>query len=202
MRYQSLHRLLLLTALLTAIGCSSSANVTLQNQFPDALSEPKKIHATVVFNPAFSSYVATPAKDTTINLGSAQVELWKKAFRGLFSTVEFVTDPSQASGNSELIITPSVREVQIATPSGTYLNVYEVWIKYGLSIATPADGEIDNWFMPAYGKTPDAFMLSKGEAIEDAAHIALRDAGAKLLLDFYRIPAVYGWTVQRKPEAP
>ena len=43
--------------------------------------------------------------------------------------------------------------------------------------------------MPAYGKTPDAFMASKSSAIEEAAVIALRDAGAKLMLDFYRIPA-------------
>jgi hypothetical protein len=26
----------------------------------------------------------------------------------------------------------------------------------------------------------------------------LRDAGAKLLLDFYRIPAVYGWMQQHQ----
>ena len=34
-------------------------------------------------------------------------------------------------------------------------------------------------------------MASKTAAIEQAAITALRDAGAKLLLD-YRIPAIYG----------
>jgi len=52
--------------------------------------------------------------------------------------------------------------------------------------------------MPAYGKTPDSFMASKTGAIEQAAITALRDAGAKLLLDFYRIPAVYAW-VSKQP---
>ena len=52
--------------------------------------------------------------------------------------------------------------------------------------------------MPAYGKTPDAFMYSKSEAIEEASIIALRDAGAKLMLDFYRIPAIYGWMMEQK----
>jgi hypothetical protein len=47
--------------------------------------------------------------------------------------------------------------------------------------------------MPAYGKTPDVFMSSKEKAIEQATIIALRDAGAKLLLDFYRIPALNQW---------
>ena len=88
--------------------------------------------------------------------------------------------------------------MQVSTPSDTYLNVYEVWIKYSLDIAD-ADGEqIDSWFMPAYGKTPDSFMLSKSNAIEEAAVIALRDAGAKLLLDFYRIPSVYNWVIEKE----
>jgi len=52
---------------------------------------------------------------------------------------------------------------------------------------------ITNWFMPAYGKTPDSFMADKEKAIEQATVIALRDAGAKLMLDFYRIPAINDW---------
>ena len=57
---------------------------------------------------------------------------------------------------------------------------------------------IDNWFLPAYGKTPDSMMLSRTNAIHQAAVVALRDAGAKLLLDFYRIPAVHGWLEKRE----
>ena len=41
-------------------------------------------------------------------------------------------------------------------------------------------------------------MLSKSNAIEEAAVIALRDAGAKLMLDFYRIPSVYNWLVREQ----
>jgi len=70
-----------------------------------------------------------------------------------------------------------------------------VWIKYSLDIQTSKGDQVDSWFMPAYGKTPDSFMLSKTNAIEEATVIALRDAGAKLLLDFYRIPSVYNWLV-------
>ena len=120
------------------------------------------------------------------------------AFRGLFNTVEVVSSREEISLNNALVITPSVQEVQVSTPSDTYLNVYEVWIKYNLDIQTSEGEQIDSWFMPAYGKTPDSFMLSKTNAIEEAAVIALRDAGAKLLLDFYRIPSVYSWVVQQR----
>ncbi len=100
------------------------------------------------------------------------------------------------------MIIPAVREVQLSTPSDSYLNVYEVWIKYNLDIET-ADGEpIDSWFLPAYGKTPDSYLLSRSVAIEAAAVVALRDAGAKLMLDFFRIPALYGWMQQQSETVP
>jgi len=73
-----------------------------------------------------------------------------------------------------------------------------VWIKYNLDIETPDGEPIDSWFMPAYGKTPDSMMLSRSSAITSASTVALRDAGAKLLLDFFRIPSVYGWMERQK----
>jgi hypothetical protein len=90
-----------------------------------------------------------------------------------------------------------VREVQLSTPSESYLNVYEVWIKYNLDIETGDGVPVDSWFLPAYGKTPSSYLLSRTTAIEDATIVALRDAGAKLMLDFYRIPAINGWLQQQ-----
>jgi hypothetical protein len=187
--------LLLIVAL---SGCSSSASVRLNSVFPSVLAVPKPVSASIVFQEDFSTYIAQPNDKTVIDIGDAQVKLLKNVFAGLFDQVEYVTAKDQINGINSLVITPSVREVQVSTPSENYLNVFEVWIKYSLEIET-ADGEtIDSWFMPAYGKTPDAFMYSKSEAIEEASIIALRDAGAKLMLDFYRIPAIYGWMMEQK----
>ena len=72
-----------------------------------------------------------------------------------------------------------------------------MWIKYNLDIETADGVPIDSWFLPAYGKTPSSYLLSRTKAIEDAAVVALRDAGAKLMLDFFRIPAINGWLQQR-----
>jgi len=182
----------LLLLLLTA-GCSSSAQVKVNHHFPKVLFEPRNIHATIVFDEAFRHYVAQPNDKTTIDLGAAQVDALSQDFKGLFTQVDIVSSKDQASPKSDFVIKPSVREVQVSTPSESYLNVYEVWIKYNLEIET-ADGEpIDNWFLPAYGKTPNSFSLGRTAAIEDASIVALRDAGAKLVLDFFRIPSVYAW---------
>lgn len=189
-----------LTLILLGIlsGCSSSASVRIDQEFPAVLAKPKAISATVVFEESFATYIAQPNEKTVIDIGASQVKLLSNAFAGLFEEVEFVTTLEESAGENSLVIIPSVREVQVSTPSENYLNVFEVWIKYSLEIQT-ADGEtIDSWFMPAYGKTPDAFMASKSRAIEEASIIALRDAGAKLMLDFYRIPAIYGWMMEQK----
>ena len=189
---------LALIALVILGGCSSSASVQVDRVFPKVLGEPKPVTASIVFAEDFSTFVAQPNENTDIDIGTAQVEVLQNAFAGLFNDVEFVTSREQITNTKGLVITPSVREVQVSTPSDNYLNVFEVWIKYNLEIQS-ADGDpIDSWFMPAYGKTPDAFMYSKPKAIEEAAVIALRDAGAKLMLDFYRIPAIYGWMMERQ----
>ena len=191
-----------LLALLFITGCSSSAQVHVQAQFPNVVSQPKSVNAAIVFSDEFKAHIAKPTKNITIDLGAAQTRLLSNAFSGLFDEIEFVSSADQVSLANALVIIPSVQEVQVSTPSETYLNVYEVWIKYNLDIQSASGEAIDSWFMPAYGKTPDSFMLSKSNAIQDAAIIALRDAGAKLLLDFYRIPSVYNWLVQsQKQEA-
>lgn len=182
-------------------GCATSASVSVEGTFPTVVSKPRDIRAVIVMDEAFRSYQALPLKNVDIRFGSAQVDLWGKAFHGLFEQVEVVSSRSEANSGADLVITPSVQEVQLSTPNQSYLNVYEVWIKYRLDIETPDGVPIDSWFLPAYGKTPDSALMSRSRAIEDATIVALRDAGAKLMLDFFRIPAVHVWLEQRLASA-
>jgi hypothetical protein len=193
MRQQLITIASMVACVLLLSACSSVTKVSVDSQFPAVNSYPKDIKATVIFDQEFRSYLAKPNSKIVIDMADAQVALLRNGFRGLFSQVEFVNSRELAAADSQIFITPQVREVQATTPSDTYLNVYEVWIKYNLEIEHVDGAYVNNWFLPAYGKTPDAFMLSKAEAIQAATNIALRDAGAKLLLDFYRIPSVNDW---------
>lgn len=182
-------------------GCATSASVKVEGTFPSVVSKPRDLRAVIVMDPQFRSYQALPLEKVDITFGSAQVDLWSKAFRGLFGQVDVVESRGEVAPGADLVITPSVQEVQLSTPNQSYLNVYEVWIKYRLDIETPEGVPIDSWFLPAYGKTPDSVMLSRSRAIEDATVVALRDAGAKLMLDFFRIPAIHVWMEQRSMAA-
>jgi hypothetical protein len=189
---------LLLAAATVLAACTSNVRVGVDHQFPEVVAQPRDLTAALVMGPAFSGYVAQPNDKTRIQFGPAQTDLMNKAFNGLFAEVKVVSSKEQAGPGTDLVIIPSVREVQLSTPSDSYLNVYEVWIKYNLDIETADGVPIDSWFLPAYGKTPYSYMLSRSTAIEEATIIALRDAGAKLMLDFFRIPAINGWMQQRQ----
>jgi hypothetical protein len=178
-------------------GCATTLNVDVEQTFPEVVAEPRDLSATLVMDQEFRTYQAQPNAKTRIQIGQPQVDLMTKAFSGLFAEVMVVSSREQVRPGTDLVIIPSVREVQLSTPSESYLNVYEVWIKYNLDIETGDGVPVDSWFLPAYGKTPSSYLLSRTTAIEDATIVALRDAGAKLMLDFYRIPAINGWLQQQ-----
>ena len=47
-----------------------------------------------------------------------------------------------------------------------------------------------DWTLTAYGKTPTAFLQSDEEAVNLAAVVALRDAGANFATSFTRVPDI------------
>jgi len=198
MQFTRIKIALVLIGAVLVTACGGTVQVKIVQQFPEVVSEPRDIKAAIVFDQTFSTYIARPTENISIDIGSAQVALLTNAFRGLFQQVQTVTSRDQLNPDTELVIIPSVLQVQVSTPSDFYLNVYEVWIKYNLDLETAEGEPIDSWFMPAYGKTPGSMLASRTNAIEEATIVALRDAGAKLLLDFFRIPSVYGWLDQQQ----
>jgi len=188
----------LLVAMAVLSGCTS--NVRVNETFPVVVAEPRDLTLALVMDREFRTYRASPNEKTNILIGPSQADLMTKAFSGLFVKVEVVSSKDQVGPDADLVIVPSVREVQLSSPTESYLNVYEVWIKYNLDIETPDGVPIDSWFLPAYGKTPYSFLFSRSMAVETATVVAMRDAAAKLMLDFFRIPAIYGWMQQRAAE--
>ncbi len=200
MRPLLISRVLTLTVCILLLQGCGTTNVQSSNSFPDLLIKPRPLRAAVVLTPEFSSYKAVPNKATTLEIGAAQSSILTQVFSALIDNVTFVESVDTLEQPLDIIIRPSVVAVQLAVPSGNYLNVYEVWIKYNLAISDSDDQLLANWFMPVYGKTADSFMLQKKNAISAATDIALRDIGAKLAIDFYRIPALQGYLNDRQRE--
>jgi hypothetical protein len=89
------------------------------------------------------------------------------------------------------ILEPSVEEYAFVTPRDAGSPFFAVSIKYRVNVYT-ADGKLaDSWGFTGYGTSP-AGGLSNTEPLENATALAMRDAGAKLIVEFRDQPVVRG----------
>ena len=115
---------------------------------------------------------------------------------GIFKKIVVLTSPpqpGQVSPAVQEVLIPHIAELQYAIPAHTQIKVYEIWMRYRFELVTPEGQPIAEWTMSSYGKTPTAFLQSDQEAVNLAAVMALRDAGAHFISQFTQIPAVQGW---------
>ena len=96
----------------------------------------------------------------------------------------------------DAVLIPEVAELQYALPAQTNVKVYEIWIRYRLQLVTAGGDPIADWTMSAYGKTPTALLQTDQSAVNLAAVMALRDAGANFATGFSRVPEVQAWLQQ------
>ena len=96
----------------------------------------------------------------------------------------------------DAILVPHVDELQYAIPLHTKINVFEVWMRYRYELYSPEGEILADWTMTCYGKTPTAFMQGAEAAVNLAAVVALRDAGANFAMSFARVAEVGQWLEQ------
>jgi len=182
----------ILTLLLAASGCGT--NVTVKGDFPDPLSTPLALNAGLVLDQEFQQHVYADQENRklTFAIGAAQTAMLRSIGKGLFTQVHEL-DAVSARGGEDLILVPSVEEIQVAMPFETQLKVFEVWLKYNISVYDGQGQPVADWIMTAYGKTPSRFLSSDEDALNQAAVVALRDAGARLLVEFRRVPEIHAW---------
>ncbi len=213
---QTLSRLLAiaLAALLLGllVGCGPT-RVMVQGDFPAPLIEPLPLTLGVWFDTDFTQHEifdeATSKKESSwiVNTGAAQVQMWDTLLAGMFEQViplDARPGPGQSRPDIDAVLIPHVEELQYAIPAHTNVKVYELWMRYRFELVAPDGAPIAQWTMSSYGKTPTALLQSDQEAVNLAAVMALRDAGANFATHFTRIPAVKDWLREKgvQPQAP
>lgn len=201
-----------LAALLCVLlaGCGP-ARVDVEGNFPAPLMEKVPLTLGVWYDQEFTNHEffdeASSRSESSwvVRTGEAQVQMWDTLLNGMF--VELVPmkgkpGPGQMNQSVDAVLIPHVDELQYAIPAHTNIKVYEIWMRYRLQLVTSGGETIAEWTMPAYGKTPTAFMQSDQAAVNLAAVMALRDAGANFATSFTRVPAVSEWMEQRNVVAP
>lgn len=209
----SAKRLAALFILLFVVACTSR-EVVVEGAFPTPLIDPVPVSVGILFTQEFREHEliddATGRGEVSwrVSTGSAQVDFWSTLFPAFFQNVVFINSYEDLETyDVDAVLIPEVSEVQYAIPLYTSVKVYEIWMRYQLSLAEPeqimdTDNKTINlenmqafaeWPLTAYGKTPTAFMQSDVDAVNLAAVMALRDAGANFITSFARVPGVMDW---------
>jgi hypothetical protein len=201
--------LLLAACLLLVAGCGPT-KVVVQGNFPSPLMEPLPLKLGIWYPEEFSSHeFFDQAKSRSesgwiVQTGAAQVQMWDTLLAGMFyETVPMKGEPGPQQMNPlvDAVLIPRVDELQYAIPQHTNVKVYEIWMRYRFELVTTNGEPIAEWTMSAYGKTPTAFLRSDEAAVNLAAVMALRDAGANFATSFHRVPEVQAWLESRSAAA-
>ena len=201
----SIRLLAVLSLLAMVVGCGPT-RVVVDGNFPPPLIEPLPLTMGLWFDEDFSTHEffdqskSKSESSWVVQTGTAQVEMWDTLLAGIFENVTHMKGepgPKQMNQIVDGVLIPHVEELQYAIPAHTNVKVYEIWMRYRFKLVTTGGEPIAEWTMSSYGKTPTAFLQSDKEAVNLAAVMALRDAGANFATSFTKVPAVQEWLQQR-----
>lgn len=121
-----------------------------------------------------------------IEIGKAQSDAMSRLLNAMFErviVVDSLNAGSQLGQGIAAILEPSVEEYAFVTPRDAGSPFFAVSIKYRVNVYQP-DGKLaDSWGFTGYGNAP-AGGLSNTEPLQNATASAMRDAGAKLAVEF------------------
>ncbi len=200
--------------LLTA-GCATK-QVEVEGNFPAPLLDPLPITLGVIYPSAFAKHEffdeakGRAESDWLVKTGEAQVEFWDILFGGMFDEVVHIRDwgtVQRRGPDIDGVLIPTIADLQYTIPTHTNVKIYEIWMRYEFRLVDVAaihqqedgalsfnpDERLAAWPITAYGKTPTAFLQTDEEAVNLAAVVALRDAGAHFATSFGATPDVAVW---------
>ncbi len=207
--------LLLLCLTLLGAGCGSK-QVIVEGNFPSPLLDPLPLTLGVIYPSAFAEHEffdeakGRAESDWLVKTGAAQVQFWDTLFDGMFASVVHIRDwetVERHRADIDGVLIPAIGELQYTVPTHTNVKIYEIWMRYEFRLVDISaihqqedgaltfnpDERLAVWPITAYGKTPTAFLQTDEEAVNLAAVVALRDAGAHFVTTFGATPDIALW---------
>ena len=141
--------------------------------------------------------------DYVIAIGKAQSAGFDRLMNAMFTRVVpvasleagAVTDPEVRG-----VFEPVLEDFSFVTPRDTGTELYAVSLKYRINAYTPAGAAIDSWTFTGYGAQAGSSVPGQGKsALQQAVRLAMRDAAAKIAVEFREQAIVRGLI---EPAAP
>ena len=150
---------------------------------------------------AFVDFVHT---ETSKEIGAWQIDLGKQNagfFRALFGSMfteavileKWDSDIAGVSNeDTQAVLVPQIKKYGFLTPFVSGLGFYSASIEYELTLYDSRGATIFNWAVVGYGKS-EGKVFAKEEAVEQATLLAIRDAGARIAIEFDKQEAFKTW---------
>jgi hypothetical protein len=175
-------------ALTLASGCGTVKLVATPN-IPMPLIAKIPVTVALYVPKEFSEYIHKEKRistDWNVDIGKGQAAGITRLMTSMFDRVvlvDSVNAGSEAGKDIKAILQPSVEEFAFVTPQDAGSPFFAVSIKYRVDVYAPDGRLADSWGFTGYGTAPSQ-GLSGTSPLEQAASLAMRDAGAKLAVEF------------------
>lgn len=189
-------RLLAVLAGTCLTGCGGS-EVIVESTFPTPLIEPLPVSMGVVIPDELYNFIYTediPDQSLwTIALGDANVAMLGPLFDGMFRETRTIESLARAAGDASLdgVIEPRLEKFEFDVPTGERDEFVEVWLQYQITVYEPDGATVIQWPVSGYGKSE--LVRDPEDAVQRAAVVAMREAGATISTKFSEQPQVKAW---------
>ena len=192
-------------ALVLLAGCGTT-RFEAESVIPQPLVTRIPVVVGVHVPPAFREAVHREKRDGyeyVISVGKAQAAGFDRLMNAMFTRVVpvgsleagAVTDPEVRG-----VFEPVLEDFSFVTPRDTGTQLYAVSLKYRINAYTPAGVAVDSWTFTGYGAQASSSVPGQGKlALQQAASLAMRDAAAKIAVEFREQAIVRGLI---EPAAP
>jgi hypothetical protein len=177
-------------------SCGGS-QVIVESTFPRPLIEPLPVSMGVVIPEELYNFIYTediPDQTLwTIALGDANVAMLAPLFEGMFDATKELESLALAAGDPTLdgVIEPRLEKFEFDVPQGQRDEFVEVWLQYQITVYEPDGGTVIQWPVSGYGKSE--LLRDAEDAVQRAAVVAMREAGATISTKFSEQPQVREW---------
>jgi hypothetical protein len=177
-------------------GCGGS-QVIVESSFPTPLIEPLPVNMGIIIPDELYNFIYTediPDQSLwTIALGDANVAMLEPLFKGMFRQTRDVESLAGAAGDSGLdgVIEPKLEKFEFDVPNGERDEFVEVWLQYQITVYELNGGTVIQWPVSGYGKSE--LLRDPEDAVQRAAIVAMREAGATISTKFSEQPQVKAW---------
>ena len=177
-------------------GCGGS-QVIVESTFPTPLIEPLPVSMGIVIPDELYNFIYTediPDQSLwTIALGDANVAMLAPLFEGMFRDTTDLDSLALAAADATLdgVIEPKLEKFEFDVPTGERDEFVEVWLQYQITVYEPDGATVIQWPVSGYGKSE--LLRDAEDAVQRAAIVAMREAGATISTKFSEQPQIKQW---------